>query len=207
VRRAAGLPLLIAPGEPRWREALRVLDGLILTGGGDIDPQIYGGGPHPTIYNLDHERDESELALAREVIKTGLPTLGICRGMQVLNVALGGTLFEHLPEVVGDSVLHRAPPREPIPHSVALTGEGRLAQIAGEREFSCASWHHQALRQVARELQVVAYAPDNTIEAVEMPAHPWLVAVQWHPELTAAYDPIQQRLFAAFVDAARSGAG
>lgn len=207
VRRAGGLPLLIPPGEPRWRETLRVVDGLILTGGGDIDPQLYGGSGHPTIYNLDHERDESELALAREVLTTGLPTLGICRGMQVINVALGGTLFEHLPEVVGETVLHRAPPREPIPHSVTVTGEGRLGRIAGEREFSCASWHHQALREVAKELRVVAHAPDRTVEAVEMPAHPWLVAVQWHPELTAAYDPVQQRLFAAFVRAAGDADG
>lgn len=207
VRRAGGLPLLIAPGEPRWREALRLIDGLILTGGGDIDPQTYGGKAHSAIYNLDRERDESELALGREVITTGLPTLGICRGMQVLNVALGGTLFEHLPDVVGETVLHRAPPREPIPHSIALTGEGRLAQVLGAREFTCASWHHQALRGVAPELRVVAHAPDSTIEAVEMPTHPWLVAVQWHPELTAAYDAVQQRLFSAFVEAARAAAG
>lgn len=207
VRRAGGLPLLIAPGEARWREALRIVDGLILTGGGDLDPQTYGGQAHPTIYNLDHERDESELALGREVITTGLPTLGICRGMQVLNVALGGTLYEHLPDVVGETVLHRAPPREPIPHSVTLSGEGRLADLLAERKFSCASWHHQALRDVAPELQVVAHAPDGTIEAVEMSTHPWLVAVQWHPELTAAYDAVQQRLFSGFVEAARSAAG
>lgn len=206
VRRAGGLPLLIAPGEARWREALRLIDGLLLTGGGDIDPQIYGGRSHPTIYNLDHERDQSELALVREAVTTGLPAFGICRGMQVLNVALGGTLIEHLPEVVGEAVLHRAPPREPIPHTIAVRPGGRLAAITGALEFSCASWHHQALRDVARELEVVAHAPDGTIEAVELPAHPWLLGVQWHPELTAAYDPIQQRLFAAFVEAARAGA-
>lgn len=202
VRRAGGIPLLIPPGESQW-EALRgYLDGVVLTGGGDIDPRAYGGRDHETIYNLDHERDASELALGRQVVETGLPTLGICRGMQILNVTLGGSLIEHLPDEVGEQVIHRAPPREPIPHSISVIPDSRLAAVTRELEFSCSSWHHQAIRRLAPGLKVVALAPDHTIEAVELPGHPWLVAVQWHPELTAAYDPIQQRLFDALVQAA-----
>ena len=132
----------------------------------------------------------------------GVPTLAICRGTQILNVAEGGTLIEHLPDVVGETVIHRAPPREPVAHPVRVLPESRLAGVLGATDFSCMSWHHQAIRQVAPGFEVVAYAPDGTIEGLEMQSHPWLVAVQWHPELTAAEDPIQQRLFDALVEAA-----
>jgi putative glutamine amidotransferase len=179
------------------------LDGLILTGGGDIDPVPYNGRPHETIYMLDTERDLSELALVQHVITAGMPTLGICRGAQVLNVALGGTLIEHLPDEVGDEIAHRVPPRGPTRHPVAITPNSRLAEVLAADQISVASWHHQAIRQTAPELTIVARAADGTVEAVEMVSHPWLVAVQWHPELSAADDPTQQRLFDAFVEAAR----
>ncbi len=203
VRRAGGIPVLLPPGESRREDVLHRLDAVILTGGGDLSPEAYGGSDHPTLYLVDDERDESELALARRAVDTGLPTLGICRGTQVLNVALGGTLVEHLPDVVGEEVAHRAPPRDPIPHVVVVEPSSRLAGVVGDLRFECASWHHQGLKEVAGGLEVVAHAPDGTIEAVELPSHPWLVAVQWHPELTAANDPIQQRLFEALAEAAR----
>ena len=123
------------------------------------------------------------------------------RGAQIINVALGGTLHEHLPEVVGEEVAHRAPPREPIPHRLTVEAGTQLAAIVGELEFDAPSWHHQAIRDLAPPLKVAARAPDGTIEGVEMPRHPWLVAVQWHPELTAAEDARQQRIFDAFVEA------
>ncbi len=203
VRRAGGIPVLLPPGESRWEDVLRRLDGVILTGGGDISPETYGGSDHPKLYMVDDERDASELTLARRAVDAGLPTLGICRGTQVLNVALGGTLVEHLPDVMGDEVAHRTPPRDPIHHPVAVEPDSKLADAVGELNFECASWHHQGLKDVADGLRVVAHAPDGTIEAVELPSHPWLVAVQWHPELTAADDPIQQRLFGALAEAAR----
>lgn len=199
VRRAGGVPILLPPGEPRLRELFALLDGLILAGGGDLEPAVYGGNHHESVYMTDSERDTEELELARMVIDTGKPTLGICRGTQVLNAVLGGTLHEHLPDVVGEEVLHRLPPREPGEHPIAVTPGCRLAEILGELEFPAASWHHQAIRDVAEPLEVVAHAPDGTIEAVELPSHPWLIGVQWHPELTAATDPIQQQLFDAFV--------
>ena len=207
VRRAGGIPVLVPPGESRWDDVLRRLDAVILTGGGDISPDAYGGRDHPMLYMVDDERDASEISLARRAVDSGLPTLGICRGTQVLNVALGGTQVEHLPDVVGEDVAHRTPPRDPINHAVTVEPASRLAEAVGEVHFECASWHHQALKDVAPGLKVVAHAPDGTIEAVELPGHPWLVAVQWHPELTAGNDPIQQRLFEALVEVAGASRG
>jgi len=195
VRRAGGCAVLLPPGEPHVDAALERLDGLIIAGGGDIDPSCYGGKSHPDVYMVDHERDELELGLARRVIETGLPTLCICRGAQILNVALGGTLHVHLPEVFGDQVSHRLPPREPTPHPVAVEPESRLAEVIRETRPEPMSWHHQAICEVADGLQVTAHAPDGVIEAVEYPEHPLLLAVQWHPELSAAEDAVQQRLF------------
>lgn len=204
VERAGAVPVLIPPSPAHAQRYLELVDGLILAGGGDLDPAHYDGDTHETLYGIDARRDELELELARRLVRRGQPTLAICRGMQVLNVALGGSLIEHLPAVVGEDVLHRAPPREPTPHAVRVEPGSRLAAIAGAVEFAPMSWHHQAIRTVAPGLQVVARAPDGTIEAVEQPSHPWLIAVQWHPELTAATDPVQQRLFDALVNAAKN---
>jgi len=202
VVRAGGTAVMVPPIAASIDVYLTRLDGLIFGGGGDIDPERYGGQPHETIYSLDPERDEFELELARRSVSVRRPVLGICRGMQTLNVALGGTLIEHLPDVVGETIPHRLPPGVPGSHSVQLEADSRLGGILGEREFPAATWHHQAVRRPAEGLRVVAYAPDGTIEAAEMSDHPWLIAVQWHPELTAAADPVQQRLFDDFVQAA-----
>ncbi len=206
IRRAGGAPLLLPPGEPHWREVFSRFDGLLLTGGGDIDPEIYGGIRHETIYRVDPERDRNELAMALDAVTRGVPTLGICRGIQVINVALGGTLVEHLPELVGEKVFHRLPPRQPSSHLVRVKANSHLALTLGQTEINPVSWHHQAIRVAAPKLDIVAEANDGTIEAIEMPSHPWLIAVQWHPELTAEEDRSQQRLFDAFVkSAARLG--
>lgn len=206
VRRAGGIPLLLPPGEPHLSVLLEGLDGVILAGGGDIDPTRYHGQHHETIYMLDPERDASEIELVQRLVKLELPLLPICRGTQVLNVALGGTLIEHLPDEVGETIAHRLPVRRPAFHTVAVEPSSKLAQIMGQSEVTPASWHHQAARQVAPGLNVVARAADGTIEALEMVDHPWLIAVQWHPELSAATDPTQQRIFDALVAAARQQA-
>ncbi len=203
VRRAGGIPVLLPPGERALDSLLAQLDGLILAGGGDLDPKHYNSNGHETIYMLDQERDLTELALARYVVSQQMPTLGICRGAQVINVAMGGTLIEHLPDEVGESILHRLPPREPASHAIDIDPSSRLAIILQERRIDSASWHHQAIRRIGEGLSVAARANDGTIEAAEMVGHPWLVTVQWHPELTAADDPVQQRLFDAFVEACR----
>ena len=202
VRRAGGIPLLLPPGEERMDAVLPLLKAVVFSGGGDLDPDLYGGSRHETIYMVEPERDRSEIDLARRVFDLEVPTLAICRGSQILNVAKGGTLIEHLPDEVGETVNHRVPPREPTPHPIRVEPASRLAGLLGATDFSCMSWHHQAVRRVAPGFEVVAHAPDGTIEGLEAPSHPWLVAVQWHPELTAAEDPIQQRLFDALVEAA-----
>lgn len=201
VRRAGGIPILLPPGEPRQVHLLPHLDGVILSGGGDIDPAFYQGRHHQTIYMVDLERDRSEIELVRQVVQLNIPTLSICRGTQVLNVALGGTLVEHLPDEVGDDISHRLPPSKPTYHPITIEPGSQLAEIIRQTQISPTSWHHQAVRQPAPGLKVVARAPDGTIEALEMPAHPWLIAVQWHPEMTAHDDPGQQRLFDALVKA------
>ena len=203
VRRAGAAAVLLPPGEEHLDRWLSAVDGVILTGGGDIEPETYGGRRHETLYMTDAERDRTELDLTQRILDSGMPTLAICRGVQILNVALGGTLHEHLPDTFGESVLHRKPPRDPTPHQISVAEGSKLASILGATEFTSASWHHQAIREAAPGLEVVAHAPDGVIEAVEDPQHPWLYAVQWHPELTAADDPIQQRLFDALAEASR----
>lgn len=202
-RRAGGLAVLLPPGETSIDELFAKLDGIILTGGSDTDPDLYGGELHPEVYMIDPDRDTFELALTRKVLSEGLPTLAICRGAQVVNIALGGTLHEHLPDAVGESVKHRLPPHEPTPHPVTLVEGSGLARLLGQTTFDAASWHHQAVDRVGRGLVVAAHAPDGTVEAVELPDHPWLYAVQWHPELTAETEPIQQALFNELVAACR----
>lgn len=201
VERAGGVPLLLPPVPRHAERYLELVDGVILAGGGDIDPSHYQGRQHATLYGMHAGRDALELALARRIVETGTPLLAICRGMQALNVALGGTLVEHLPDEVGEAVLHRAPPREPVPHPIRIEQGSRLASVLGGAECTPLSWHHQAVRALAPALVAVAHAPDGTIEALELPEHPWLLAVQWHPELTAVNDPAQQRLFDALVAA------
>ena len=201
VRRAGGIPYLIAPDETELDEIFFMLGGLILTGGGDIDPKRYGGGEHETIYMVNEERDQGETEAFLRFEKTGKPIFGICRGMQIINVAWGGSLIPHLPAVVGEKVLHRVPPRMPTLHRVSLIPGSRLSDVMQVGECEVSSWHHQSLDRVAPGLQVSAHAPDGTIEAVECIDHPWLYAVQWHPELTSAEDSVQQRLFEHLVKA------
>lgn len=203
VRRAGGLPLLLPPGalrEAETEELLELVDGWVLTGGGDVDPGLYAGERHPRIYNTDPDRDEAELTLIRAILRGKRPALCICRGMQLLNVGLGGSLIGHLPD--GDEVegmVHRTPTRRPLPHPVNVTPRSRLASILGETELSPQSWHHQALDRVAEGFEVVARAPDGIVEGIESPHHPNLICVQWHPELTCADEPPQQRLFDALI--------
>jgi putative glutamine amidotransferase len=201
IARAGGTPLLLPPTGP-IDAVLERLDGLLLAGGGDIDPALHTERTHETIYMVSQERDSFELTLARRVLdRQDIPLLGVCRGMQMLNIALEGDLELHLPDVRGETLLHRAPPRLPIDHSVELRSGCRLEEILGAHTLSVCSWHHQEVRSLGRGLDAVAWAPDGVIEAVEYPAHPFVIGVQWHPELQP-HDPHAHRLFAAFVEAA-----
>jgi len=203
VRRASALPLLLPPEEADPTRWLDSVDGLVLVGGGDIAPSTWNGPEHETIYDTDLGRDRTEIAFARAAAVRGTPLLGICRGLQILNVAFGGTLIPHLPDHVGDRVKHRLPPREPVRHSVRVTPGSKLANALGAVEVETSSWHHQAADRVADRFVVVAESEDGVVEGIEDPSHPWLVAVQWHPEHTAAEDPVQQRLFDSFANVCR----
>ncbi len=200
VRAAGGIPILLTPGELAWESLLTKIDGLLLAGGGDIHPDRYGSEGHAKVYGVNPQRDAFELQLVPWAIRNRLPLLGICRGLQVINVALGGTLIEHLPDEIGEEIPHRLPPREPVDHEIELTPGSPLLNIYQQATFSAASWHHQAIRKLAPQLSIAAKAPDNTIEAVQLADHPELIGIQWHPEMTAAKDPVQRRLFSAFVE-------
>ena len=204
VRLAGGLPVLLPPGEPDPAAILNVVDGLIFTGGGDIDPATYNGDLHPTIARVDPQRDAFELTLARLVLNTDIPVLGICRGLEVLVVTSGGTLVSHIPDEYGEVVEHTKDRIHTSQHRVQIMPESRLATMIGTTEATIVSWHHQAARTVPPGWRVTAYAADGLIEALEHEHHPWAIAVQWHPELSLN-DPLQQRLFQALVKAARSG--
>ena len=208
VLRASGRPVLVPPtpaADPY--EVLGPFDGLLLAGSGDVDPARYGASPHPSVYGVDPERAEAELALVKAAIRAGLPTLVICRGMQVLNVALGGTLHQHLPELEGMD-LHGSPVMgASVVHDVKVADATLLGEVFGNEARRCTSHHHQGIDRLAEGLVAVAWSSDGLVEGVELvDGTGWLVGVQWHPEMSAAEDPWQQALFACLVDRAREHA-
>jgi len=204
VRRAGGLALILSPGEPAPELWLDGLDGIVFCGGNDLAPEAFGGVTSDVTREPDPERDATELELARRVIAAELPSLWICRGMQLLNVVRGGTLIEHLGDVPSVTIAHDLPPHEPVLHAHQIEAGSRLAQTLNATEVEAVSWHHQAVDVLGDGLRSVALAPDGVIEAVELEDAPWCQAVQWHPELSAATDPVQQRLFDALIQRATS---
>lgn len=203
VRAAGGAIVLIPPGDAHPEELLEAVDALLMCGGGDLDPALFGASAHATHYSVCGERDAFDLATARAALARELPILAICRGMQVLNVALGGSLIQHLPDAVGEIVVHRADPPGPVPHLVKVEPDAVVAEAMGSAEVEIASWHHQAIDRLGDGLRVVAAASDGVVEAVELRGHAFVLAVQWHPELTADRDPTQQALFDALTSRAR----
>ncbi len=204
VRMAGGVPIVLPPVEGEMPEGIDVLSGLILPGGGDVDPAHYGGGHHDANYGISLERDRFELTLARAALaRPALPVLCVCRGMQLLNVALGGDLIAHIPDHFGDSVVHRTMELKPIPHAVQLDPRSRLASLLDGTELVVQSVHHQAVGRLGEGLRAVGWSEDGVVEAVESERHPFVVGVQWHPELDALSDPRPMRLFEALVAQAR----
>lgn len=205
---AGGLPIIFVPDLSREQtiELFSDCDGLLLTGGEDVDPTRYGAEPHAALGTVDPRRDENELALITEARARDLPILGICRGIQVLNVAFGGTLVQDLPAQRPGSIDHDPPSgRDVRSHPVSVTEHSRLAQILEMVEFDANSFHHQAADRVGEGLTVTAVAPDGVVEGLESAdAHEWIVAVQWHPE-ELAHQPnaADLKLFAALITAAR----
>jgi len=200
VRRAGGIPLLLPPGGNGWEALLPLLDGVIITGGTDVDPAEYGGDRwNSHLLPADVERDRFELALARRLLnEEETPLLCICRGMQVLNVAAGGTLHEHIPDI-RDEDIHRNEAGLWAMEAVHVDSDSLIAEVMGLTLLRTSSGHHQAVKQVGAGLRVTARASDGIIEALESPGHAWLIAVQWHPEVTAARDQSQQALCGALV--------
>jgi putative glutamine amidotransferase len=204
LERAGGLPAVLHPVElePGAGEAwLAPFDGVVLTGGGDLDPSFYGQAPVPQLYGVDAVRDAFELELARAAIKLDKPMLAICRGIQVVNVALGGTLDQHITGKPGIKD-HGVPGGGvPVQHSVRVDPDSDLGRLIGVGEVVSSCHHHQAIATLGDGLRPVAWTDDGIVEAVEGPRS--MIAVQWHPEDTAAEDPAQQSLFTALVDRAR----
>ncbi|NJK76011.1 MAG: gamma-glutamyl-gamma-aminobutyrate hydrolase family protein [Oscillatoriales cyanobacterium RU_3_3] len=202
VQKAGGIPILLPPNQLDPASIFDIVDALIFSGGGDINPEIYGGCIEETVYGIDSERDNFELTLAKLALKSNIPILGICRGMQILNAASGGDLIIHVPDIYGKEIDHRKEnPTSPIEHSIKIDPDSRLAKIMGTTSTTVVSWHHQSVKNMTASWQISAWASDSLVEAMEYENHPWMVAVQWHPEMSPNSIPNAQ-LFRAFVQAA-----
>jgi putative glutamine amidotransferase len=181
VERAGGWPVVLPPNDLDPAGVLDALDGLVLVGGADINPSVYGHEPHPEALAFSDVRDRAELALLRGALERDMPLLGICRGMQLLNVAAGGDLHQHIPEITPDPAAHRGEPGTWTRHHVTVEAGCRLREMLGER-LEVVSAHHQAPVEIGEDLVVTATADDGTVEAVEHPGKRFAVGVLWHPE-------------------------
>jgi gamma-glutamyl-gamma-aminobutyrate hydrolase PuuD len=196
VERAGGRPLLVPPSEGAIEETLDALDGLLFSGGSDLDPELYGAEAHPETNGVRPERDRAELALLKAALERDMPVLAVCRGSQVLNVARGGDLVQHLPEVVGDEK-HKHTPGVFADHDVDVTPDTKLGRLLGDRA-PVKSHHHQGYGRLGEGLVESARAEDGTVEAIEDPSRRFALGVLWHPEEGEDF-----RLFEQLVDEAR----
>ncbi len=203
---AGGDPVVLHPSAPAGvadvgevRARVAFADAVLLPGGGDLAGQWSGQAEHPGLYDVDLEQDAFDLALATIALADGLPLLAICRGTQVVNVALGGTLVQEMEELSGDQRNHRN-----HVHTISVAPTVALASVIGERaNVSC--YHHQCVAMLGDGLEACAWSEDGVVEAVHLPAQAsWFLGVQWHPEDSAATDPTQANVFRVFVEAARS---
>ena len=200
--RVGAVPVLIPMNIPlsQLPDLLRRLDGIIFTGGGDIETSRFNGQPHEMVYGIDTERDETELRLVEQVTAAQMPFLGICRGFQVINVALGGSLYTHILDQLDGALDHNHnpdyPPDHPA-HQIRLKPGSLLAEIFGTELLMVNSLHHQGADKVASSLEATGWAPDGLTESFGLPDYPFGLGVQWHPEWMPD-DEIQPRLFAAF---------
>lgn len=205
VEEAGGLPVLLPTAVPeRASEVLQRLDALLLSGGADLDPDLYGQPPHPRLGEVDRPRDLYEIALVKAARRAGLPILAICRGMQVVNVAYGGTLIQDLPSQRKEAAQHEQVTVEitQTGHAVRIEPGTQFHALAGSDQARVNSYHHQAVDRMAEGFRATAYAPDGVLEAMEHPEGPFFQCVQWHPERLAG-DPVSRGLFEAFIRAAR----
>ena len=212
VEEPGGAAVLLTPAHDlaSVERLVEVAHGLVLTGGEDVDPALYGQTPHPTVTGVHRRRDDVEIAALHAALARGMPVLAICRGVQLLNVALGGTLYQDLPSQREGQLVHEqeAPVSHRWHHATVLAGSG-LEAIFGSRELFINSFHHQGIDVLAPALEATVWAEDGLVEGVEGKDYPWLFGVQWHPERGEAESPADERdpdrrLFWAFVDAARA---
>jgi len=204
---AGGIPILIPLdlSESDLDVLLDRVDGIVFTGGYDIDPRKYGGQSHPKVMQIDQARDETEIYLVKIMVERGMPMLGICRGLQVINVAMGGSLYEHLLQQFPGSIEHdnHDKPRDYLSHLVRVEKNTLLAQILTNNQVQVNSLHHQGVRKPGNHLHPTAYSPDGLVEAFELPGAAFGLAVQWHPEELQDHEA-QRRLFQAFVQSCQA---
>jgi putative glutamine amidotransferase len=208
VRAAGGIPVLIPVvlSNDELDELLARLDGVLFPGGGDIDPALFQGQPHSEVYGIDADRDRIELHLTRRVVAVQKPFFGICRGIQVINVAMGGSLYTHIADQYRGALRHDwypKFPREYLAHLVRVEAGSHLATVLGQTAIETNSLHHQGVALVAPGFKPVAWAPDGLIEAIELPDHPFGLGIQWHPENMQAYSEMRA-LFQEFIRAAET---
>jgi putative glutamine amidotransferase len=207
VLQAGGVPVLIPSqiAEAGWDAVYGRLDAILFSGGGDIALEYSPGDPHPRIDGVDRARDSVELKMVRAAASDGKPFLGICRGCQVVNVALGGNLYTHIPDQLPGALDHDYPGnmRQWLVHEIKIEEGTRVAQILGEPIVKVNSLHHQGIKDVASSLRVAGRAPDGLVEAIELPDHPFGIAVQWHPEWLTDQESTRS-LFRKFVEASES---
>jgi putative glutamine amidotransferase len=204
IEAAGGVPLMIPPQAGNISEIISVVDGLLISGGGDIRPDRYGDNEvHETTYGIHDGRDELEIALVREATQRDIPMLCICRGIQVLNVALGGTLIQDIADQYSTEIEHRQQQnsirKEDPSHTVSVTPGSLLARTYEADEISVNSFHHQAIRDLAPELEINGVSPDEVVEGVSHPESSWILGVQWHPEMMFREHPEHLRPFTALV--------
>ena len=206
VQQAGGVPVLLPPqlSKSSLERLVRGLDAVLLTGGGDMDPASFGEAPHPTLYDVAPSRDALETAVTHIALEKRTPLLAICRGIQVLNVALGGSLYQDVATDPGTQVQHsQKETRDQTTHKVAVTPGSRLAGVLGTDNVEVNSFHHQVIKALGRGLTAVAWAPDQLIEGVELADDSrFVLGVQWHPEHLVGSSEPARRLFAALIGAA-----
>lgn len=202
---AGGVPLLIPSlvAEDGWDAVYSRLDGVLFSGGGDISLDYFRGDLHPRIDDVDLERDSVEVKMVQAAASDGKPFLGICRGIQMINVALGGTLYTHIPDQLPNALDHDYPgnKRTVLVHEVKIEEGTHVAEIYGDPIIQVNSLHHQGLKDIAASLRVAGHSPDGLVEAVELPDHPFGLAVQWHPEWLTDQESTRN-LFRKFIQAA-----
>ncbi len=202
LRRAGAIPVIVPPQPENAADVMENLDGIVLAGGGDCDPVLYGEEPHPSVEPMDPRRQENDLTLARMARERGIPTLGICLGVQVMNIAAGGKIIQDIDSQIATDIRHASESGNRARHEVTVEQGTRLASILGARTYNVNSSHHQAIRSAGEGLCVTAQAPDGVIEGLEDPRHPFYVGVQWHPEDMPGEESATT-IFRAFVEAAR----